>query len=87
MITFQINAVVIDEDGKEVQITHETGLSGTLEDTLVECAMSGLRGWQLIQFRKNKVLYRPVSVVKITAIKEGTYFCKSDHNKEIFTLL
>ena len=87
MITLQVVAVVEDGNGNEVQITYETGLSGNLEDTLVACAMSGLKEWLFIQLTEKKAFNKPLRVVKITAVKEGTFSCKSEPNKEIFSLL
>ena len=87
MITLQIVAVVQNGDGEEVQVTHETGLSGTLEDTLVQCAMSGLKKWLLIQLTEKKSFNKPLRIVKITAVKEGNFHCRSEHNKEVFSLL
>lgn len=87
MITLQVTAVVGNSDGQEVQITHETSLSGELEDKLVQCAMYGLKEWLLLQLTEKKSFNKPLRVVKITAVKEGNFHCGSEHNKEIFSLL
>lgn len=87
MFTLQIEAVVINENGEEVRVEHQTGGSGPLEDQLVSCAMVALREWLLIQVQKEKSLSKPLAVTKITTIMDSTYRCDHEENKKFFSLL
>jgi protein-L-isoaspartate O-methyltransferase len=85
MITVQVVSVMKDDEGKEKQVSHQTGLTGEIDKILVNIAMRALKEWLMTQMREKGTAYTPLRIEKIVATKEEERFCSNF--PEIFSLL